>query len=81
MSDVLTAGQRRTAKAREAFSKSFSTLEAKTAHYRQMAEKANAGRIVLSGDEAEALVSAYGLLARIAERAMSKASTSPEEAA
>jgi hypothetical protein len=72
MSEVLTAGQRRTARARETFAQSFSTPEARSEHYRQMAEKANAGRVVLSVDEATALADAYGLLGRIAERVQSK---------
>ncbi len=68
MSETLTPGQRRTASAREAFARKFPTQEAKSEHYRAMAVKANAGHVVLSGDEAEALRDAYRLLAGIAAR-------------
>ncbi len=47
----------------------FPTPEAKTDFYRELARRANDGRIVLSRDDAEALVSAYELLQRIAHRA------------
>jgi hypothetical protein len=43
-----------------------------------MADKANAGRVVLSGDEAEAVVQAYRLLETIAERARQKLERAPE---
>jgi hypothetical protein len=68
MPDTLTAGQRRTAKARAAFQQSFPSPEAKTSHYRAMAEKAAAGRIVLSGDDVEAFSQAVALLRRIAHK-------------
>jgi hypothetical protein len=68
MSEVLTAGQRRTARARETFAQSFSTPEARSEHYRQMAEKASAGRVVLRAEEAAALRDAYQLLRTIADR-------------
>jgi type VI protein secretion system component VasF len=68
MPEVLTKDQRRTLPAREALARKFSNPEEKSAHYRAMATRANAGRIVLSGEEAAALADAYGLLGRIAER-------------
>ena len=74
--ETLSPGQRRTLAAREAFASKFETSEQSIKHYRDMAEKANAGRVVLSGDEASALVDAYALLGRIAERARSSAVSS-----
>jgi hypothetical protein len=68
MLETLSPDQRRTLKAREALARKFATPEQKTEHYRAMAEKANAGRVVLSGDEATALRDAYRLLASIAAR-------------
>ncbi len=77
MPEVLTTNQRRTLSAREAFAGKFPNPEAKSAHYRAMAAKANAGRVVLSGDEAAALGSAYALLGTIAARA-ARASPEPD---
>jgi hypothetical protein len=68
MPDVLSPAQRRTLPAREAFARKFPSPEAKSEHFRAMAERANAGRIVLSGDEASALRDAYRLLRTIADR-------------
>lgn len=79
MPDVLSPAQRRTLPAREALARTFPTPEAKSEHYRAMAEKANAGRIVLSGDEAYAISEAYELLGRIAERARLKLAEPPNQ--
>lgn len=79
MPDVLSVAQRRTLPARDALARKFDSPEEKRQHYRAMAEKANAGRVVLSGDEAAALVDAYSLLARIAERARRKLASAPNE--
>jgi hypothetical protein len=68
MLETLSPDQRRTLKAREALASKFATPEQKTAHYRAMAERANAGRVVLSGNEATALRDAYRLLRTIADR-------------
>ena len=68
MSEVLTPAQRRTLPARQALAAKFLSPEVKSEHFRALAERANAGRVVLSGDEAKALASAYALLAKIAER-------------
>src|SRR3712207_2821470 len=73
MPEVLTKDQRRTLPAREALARKFSNPEEKSAHYRAMAARANAGRVVLSAEEAAALADAYGLLGRIAERVHSSA--------
>ncbi len=68
MHEVLSPAQRRTLPAREAFARKFPSPEAKSEHFRAMAERANAGRVVLSGDEATALRDAYRLLRTIADR-------------
>ncbi len=68
MPDVLSPAQRRTLPAREAFARKFPSPEAKSEHFRAMAERANAGRVVLSGEQARALQDAYRLLRTIADR-------------
>jgi hypothetical protein len=78
MPELLSPAQRRTLPAREALARKFDSPEAKKRHYRAMADKANAGRVVLSGDEAEAVVQAYRLLEMIAERARQKLERAPE---
>ena len=87
MAETLTREQERTLPARRALAAKFTTSEEKSQHYRQLAEKANAGRVVLSGAEAAALAGqaevlgeAYRLLASIAERARAK-QQAPIEAA
>jgi hypothetical protein len=65
---TLSPNQRRTRRAREVFAAKFPTPEARSEHYRQMAEKANAGRVVLRAEDAEALRDAYALLTKIADR-------------
>jgi hypothetical protein len=80
MLETLSPDQRRTLKAREALARKFATPEQKSEHYRAMAEKANAGRVVLSGDEAAALVDAYAILNKITERARMKLGEVPNEA-
>jgi hypothetical protein len=82
MPEVLSPAQRGTLPARQALAAKFSSPEEKTEHYRQMAEKANAGRVVLSGAEAESLAEhtealgeAYALLSKIAARARAKRET------
>ncbi len=83
---ILSPAQRRTLPAREAFAQKFPTPEAKSEHFRALAEKANAGRVVLSGDEAAALRDAYRLLPLSAPTTgtgsgpMSVANTLPDEA-
>jgi hypothetical protein len=79
MPELLSPAQRRTLPAREALARRFDSPEEKRQHYRAMAEKANAGRVVLSADEATAVVEAYSLLARIAERARLKLETAPNQ--
>jgi hypothetical protein len=53
---------------RRAFAARFSTPEEKSAYFREIGERGNAGRIVLRAEEAEALRDAYRLLASIANR-------------
>jgi hypothetical protein len=81
MSEVLTPAQRRTLPAREALARGFPTAEEKSNYYREIGERGNAGRILLRADEAVALVDAYALLSRIAERARVKLGDAPNEAA
>lgn len=69
MSDVtLTPRQRQTLAGRQAFAAKFPTSEARSEHFRALAARANAGRVVLSGDEAAALRDACRLLSTIADR-------------
>jgi 5'-deoxynucleotidase YfbR-like HD superfamily hydrolase len=63
-----TRGQQQTQAAREAFKARFPSPEARSEHYRELARRANEGRVVLSADEAAALGQAYALLTRIAQR-------------
>jgi hypothetical protein len=64
-----TPSQQRTAAARRAFAEQFTSAEEKSEHYRRMAQKANAGRLVLRPDDVSALVTAYQALRSVAERA------------
>jgi hypothetical protein len=59
----------------------FTTPEAKREYYREIGERGNAGRVALRTEEAAALVDAYSLLSRIAERARVKLGHLPTEAA
>lgn len=68
MSETLTPAQARTLPARRALAATFATPEARSAHYRQMAAKANAGRVTLSADEAVAVATALRLLGSIASK-------------
>ncbi len=66
--DPLTPRQRQTCAARRTLAAKFATPEAKSAHFRAMAERANADRVTLNADEASALGEAYALLRKIAQR-------------
>ncbi len=86
--DVLTPRQRQAAHARAAFARKFPSPEAKSEYFRAIGERGNAGRVVLRAEEAaalvdasDALVDAYSLLSRIAERARVKLGDAPTEAA
>jgi hypothetical protein len=68
MSEVLTSAQRHTLPARTALAAKFQSPEEKSQFYRRLAEKANAGRVVLRAEEAAALRDAYRLLRTIADR-------------
>jgi hypothetical protein len=68
MASTLEARQRQTANARAAFVERFPTEQDKSAHFRELAKRSHASRVVLSGDDAESLRSAYALLQRIFER-------------
>jgi hypothetical protein len=60
--------QLQTQNARRAFRESFATDEERREHYRQLARRSNAGRVVLRPDEAAALGEAYKVLAKLAAR-------------
>jgi hypothetical protein len=74
----LTPRQRQAAKARQAFAAKFASDDEKSAHFREIGAKGNAGRLTLSGEEAQALHDAYRLLSRIAERAGEKTAATPD---
>jgi hypothetical protein len=79
--EMVTDRQRRTLPARQALAQQFSSPEQKSEFYRSLGKRSAESRIVLSGDEAAALVDAYALLGRIAERARMKLGDAPNEAA
>jgi len=81
MPETLTARQRQTLNGRQALAEQFPSTEARTEHYRALGRRSAERRFVLSGDEAAALVDAYSLLSRIAERARVKLGDLPNEAA
>ena len=81
MPELLTARQQQTRAGRQALAEQFSSPEARTEHYRALGRRSAERRITLSGDEAAALVDAYSLLTRIAERARVKLGHTPNEAA
>jgi hypothetical protein len=71
MPEPLTPAQRRTLPARQALEAKFSSTEEKTEYYRDLARRSHERRLVLSGDDATAVLAAYSLLRQIAERAQS----------
>lgn len=77
--DALTERQLRTLPARQARAAKFASPQEKSEHYRELARKSHEGRVTLSGDEAAAVVEAYALLGRIAERARLKLTSAPNE--
>jgi hypothetical protein len=79
--ETLAERQNRTHPAREALAGRFESAEQRSEHYRALGRRSANSRFVLSGDEAEALVNAYAILGRIAERARQKIESSPQEAA
>jgi hypothetical protein len=81
MPETLTLRQRQTLPGRRALAEQFPSPEARTEHYRALGRRSAERRITLSGDEAAALVDAYSLLSRIAERARMKLGDAPNEAA
>ncbi len=81
MPELLTARHQQTRAGRQALAAQFSSPEARTEHYRALGRRSAERRFVLSGDEAEALVGAYSLLSRIAERARLKLEDTPNAAA
>ena len=78
---VLANRRRETLPARQALAARFASPSEKSDHFRELARKSHERRITLSGAEAAALVDAYSLLSRIAERARVKIGDAPNEAA
>jgi hypothetical protein len=81
MPDALSDRKRQTRNGRHALAERFPSAEARTEHYRTLGRRSAERRVVLSGDEAAALVDAYSLLSRIAERARTKLGDAPNGAA
>jgi len=83
MADILSPAQRRTLPARQALAATFSSPEAKSAHFRSLAHRSHERRLTLSGDEAAALEHVYQLLGGIVDRTQrgAAAGTARKEAA
>ena len=64
----LSPRQRQTLAARRALAAKFPSSDERSAHYRALADKANAGRITLTAEDVAALSKAYALLDGIAAR-------------
>ena len=73
LSESLTLAQRRTLPARRALAAKLDSPEKKSAHFRSLARRSHERRLTLSGEEADAVVGAFELLRRIAERAQKEA--------
>ena len=69
MPEPLTPAQRRTLPGRQAHAAKFASTAEKTEYFRDLARRSHERRVVLSGDEAAAVLAAYTLLRSIAERA------------
>jgi hypothetical protein len=54
------------------------TPEEKSRHFAELGRISNAGRLILTYEEAASLASAYELLARVAERARAKVATTQD---
>jgi hypothetical protein len=65
---ILSPNQRRTLRARVALAAKFPTPEARSQHYRELAARANAGRVTLTAAEAAAVADALRLLSSIASK-------------
>ena len=75
MSETLTAHQRQTLNARAALAATFPDEQSKSDYCRALAQKSNAGRVVLSAAEVETIAGAHRslegltrIVAKIAER-------------
>ena len=77
---LLADSQRQTLPTHQALAEKFTSSADKTEHFRRLAQKSHERGITLSGDETAALVDAYSLLGRIAERARVKLGDAPNEA-
>jgi hypothetical protein len=69
--ETLTPAQRRTLPARQALEAKFTSTAEKAEYFRELARRSHERRLILSGDEVAAVLAAYALLRRIAERAQS----------
>jgi hypothetical protein len=68
MEEGLTPAQRRTLPARQALAAKFSSPEEKSEHFRALARRSHAGRVVLSAGEAAELAQVSDVLRRLVER-------------
>jgi hypothetical protein len=74
---TLTPAQRRTLAARQAFSAQFASDEERSAHYRRMAVRSNAARVVLNREEARAFLEAFAVMQVVADRAQRACDAEP----
>ncbi len=78
--NTLTQAQERTLPARRAFAARFRTPEEQSVYFRDLAERSHAGRVTLSGEEAEAVAAAYRLLASVASKLPASEATTNQAA-
>jgi hypothetical protein len=80
MTEPLTDAQQQTLRGRRALAESFSSPEEKSAYYQELGRRSAERRVVLTGDERAALVSAYDQLSAIVERIRVEAASDVPEA-
>jgi len=68
MAEPLTPAQRRTLPARQALAAKFSSPEEQSEHFRSLARRSHAGRVVLSAGEAAKLAQVSEFLRHLVER-------------
>jgi hypothetical protein len=74
-----TDRQRQTLAARQAFANRFTSPEEREAYYRNLGQRSAEGRIILTGEQADALRQAYAFLRTIAPKLETTAQ--PDQAA
>jgi hypothetical protein len=79
VSETLTPAQRRTLPARQALEAKFASTAEKTEYFRDLARRSHERRLILSGDDATAVLTAYTLLRSIAERVQHSADSSDRQ--